>query len=100
MKVKIYINTDEYGPSDVFPLVLTEKQYQEKTEELVKDRLDNLKYDDTFVDHLVDEDYTMGQVFFLTEEEKLKIIEDFKFYAVDNAKDEMKAYYEEHEIEI
>ena len=38
MKVKIYVNTDEYGPSDLFPRVLTEKQYQEKIEERVKQK--------------------------------------------------------------
>lgn len=100
MKVIIYVNTDEYGSSDLFPRVLTEKQYQEKIEELVKDRMDNLKYDDGFVEHLVDKDYTISQIFFLSEEEKAKIIEEFKSYAVDSAKDEMKDYYEKFEIEI
>ena len=100
MKVKIYVNTDEYGPSNLFPLVLTEKQYQEKTEELIKDRLENLKYDDGFADFLYDKEYTMSQIFFLSEEERAEIIEEFKPYVVDTAKNEMKDYYEEHEIEI
>lgn len=100
MKVKIYVNTDEYGPSSLFPLVLTEKQYQEKTEELIKDRMENLKYDDGFADFLYDQDYTMSQIFFLSEEERAKIIEEFKPYMVDTAKHEMKDYYEECEIEI
>ena len=100
MKVKIYINTDEYCVGEQFPRVLTEKQYQEKTEELIKDRLENLKYDDGFVDYLNDQDYTMSQVFFLSQEEKAKIVEEFKPYAVDSAKDEMRDYYEEFEIEI
>ena len=100
MKVKIYVNTDDYCVGEHFPRVLTEKQYQEKTEELIKDRLENLKYDDGFVDYLNDQDYTMSQVFFLSQEEKAKIIETFKPYAVDSAKDEMHDYYEEFEIEI
>lgn len=100
MKVKIYVNIDEYGPSNLFPRVLTEKQYQEKIEKLIKDRMENLKYDDGFVEHLNDEDYTMSQVFFLSEEEKAKILKSFEPYVRDSAKDEMKDYYEEHEIEI
>jgi hypothetical protein len=100
MKVKIYVNTDELTVGDAFPRVLTEKQYQEKVEELIKDRMENLKYDDGFVDHLNDKDYTISQVFFLSEEEKQKIIEEFKPYAIDSARDEMRDYYEEFEIEI
>ena len=100
MKVKFYVKYDEYDVSDMFPRVLTEKQYQEKVEELIKDRMENLKYDDGFVDHLNDKDYTMSQVFFLSEEEKQKIIEEFKPYVIDSAKDEMIDYYEEYEIEI
>lgn len=100
MKVKIYINTDEYGPSDLFPRVLTEKQYQEKIEELVKDRMDNLKTDDGFEEHLAEKEYTMSQVFFLSEEEKAKIVKEFEPYVLDSAKDEMKDYYEKFEIEI
>ena len=100
MKVKIYVNTDEYCVGDMFPRVLTEKQYQEKIDELVKDRMENLKYDDGFVDLLDDKDYTMSQVFFLSEEEKAKIIKEFEPFAIDSAKDEMRDYYEEFEIEI
>lgn len=100
MKVKIYVNTDEYCVGNEFPRVLTEKQYQEKTNELVKDRMENLKYDDGFVDYLNDKDYTMSQVFFLSEEEKNKIIKEFEPYVIDSAKDEMEGYYEEFEIEI
>ena len=99
MKVKIYVNTDEYGPSDLFPRVLTEKQYQEKIEELVKDRMDNLKTDDGFEEHLA-EDYHINEVFCMTEEKRKQVIEEFKPYVVDSAKDEMKDYYEEYEIEI
>ena len=100
MKVKFYVNTDEVTVGDMFPRVLTTKQYQEKIEELVKDRMENLKYDDGFEEHLNDKDYTMSQVFSLSEEEKAKIIEEFKPYVVDSAKDEMRDYYEEFEIEI
>ena len=100
MKVKIYVNTDDYCVGEQFPRVLTEKQYQEKIEELIKDRMENLKYDDGFADLLYDREYTMSQIFFLSEEEKAKIIEEFKPYAVDGAKDEMRGYYEEFEIEI
>jgi hypothetical protein len=99
MKVKIYVNTDEYGPSDLFPLVITEKQYQEKIDELVTERMNNLKDDDGFADSLVI-DYSISQVFFMTEDDKAKVLEEFKPYAVDSAKDEMKDYYEEYEIEI
>ena len=99
MKIKIYVNTDEYGPSDLLPRVLTEKQYQEKIEELVKDRMENLRYDDGFEEHLA-EDYHINQVFCMTEEEKAKIIEEFKPYVIDSAKDEMKDDYEIYEIEI
>ena len=100
MKVKIYVNTDEYCVGDTFPRVLTEKQYQEKIEEVVKDRMENLKYDDGFVEHLAEKEYTMSQVFFLSEEEKAKIVKEFEPYVLDSAKDEMKDYYEEYEIEI
>lgn len=100
MKVKIYVNTDEYGPSDLFPRVLTEKQYQEKIEELVKDRMKDLKNDDEFVDYLNDQDYTESEIFFLSEEERAKIIKDFEPFARDSVIDEMQGYYEEHEIEI
>ena len=100
MKVKIYVNIDEYGISDMFPRVLTEKQYQEKTEELIKDSMKNLKYSDDFVEHLAERDYTMSQVFFLSEEEKAKILKSFEPYVRDSANDEMEEYYEEHEIEI
>ena len=31
MKVKIYVNEDEYSVGECFPRVLTEKQYQAKT---------------------------------------------------------------------
>jgi hypothetical protein len=99
MKVKIYVNTDDYCVGDMFPRVLTEKQYQEKIEELVKDRMENLKHDDGFEEHLA-EDYHINEVFCMTEEKRKQIIEDFKPYAVDSAKDEMKDYYEEYEIEI
>ena len=43
MKVKIYVNTDDYCVGEQFPRVLTEKQYQEKTQELIKDRMENGK---------------------------------------------------------
>lgn len=100
MKIKIFVNEDEYSVSEVFPRVLTEKQYQEKIEELVQDRMDNLKYDDGFVDHLADKDYTMSQVFFLSEEEKAEIVKDFEPHAISSAIDEMHDYYKEYEIEI
>lgn len=99
MKVKIYVNIDQYSLGENFPRILTEKQYQEKIEELVKDRMENLVDDDGFEEHLAC-DFHINEVFFLTEEEKQKIIEDFKPYVIDSAKDEMKDYYEEHEIEI
>ena len=70
MKIKIYVNEDECSVTEYLPRVLTEKQYQEKIQELIKDRMDNLKYDDNFVDYLADKDYTMSQIFFLNEEEK------------------------------
>ena len=99
MKVKIYVNTDKYGPSRLFPLVLTEKQYQEKINELVKDRMANLIDDDGFGDHLV-LDYTINQVFCMSEEKRKQVIEEFKPYAIDSARDELEDYYEEYEIEI
>ena len=100
MKVKVYVNVDDYCVGDLFPRVLTEKQYQEKIEELVKDRMGDLKNDDGFVDYLDDQDYTESQIFFLSEEEKAKIIKDFEPFARDSVIDEMQGYYEEHEIEI
>lgn len=98
MKVKIYVNNLDYNHPQ-YPRVLTEKQYQEKIQELIKDRMENLKIDDGFEDHLA-EDYHINQVFFLTEEEKAKIIKSFEPYVVDSAKDELKDYYTEYEIEI
>ena len=99
MKVKIYINEDGYSVDSFYPRVLTEKQYQEKIDELIKDRMEHLMDDDGFEDHLA-ENYHINEVFFLTEEEKAKIIKDFEPYVVDSAKDELKDYYTEYEIEI
>ena len=100
MKIKIYVNTDVV--SEQFPQILTEKQYERKREELVKARLDkeNLKYDYGFEDFLDDCDYGINKVFFLDEEEKTKILNEFALYAFENAKAEMENYYEEYEIEI
>ena len=100
MKVKIFVNEDEDSVSELFPRVLTEKQYQEKIEELVQDRMDNLKDDDGFVDYLADKYYSMSQVFFLSEEEKAEIVKEFKPYAIGSAIDEMQDCYGEYEIEI
>jgi len=99
MKVKIYINEDELSVSDLLPRVLTEKQYQEKIDELIKDRMENLKYDDGFEEHLAS-NYHINEVFCMTEEKKKQIIEEFKPYVVDSSKDEMEDYYTEYEIEI
>ena len=99
MKVKIYVNEDELTIGNTFPRVLTEKQYQEKIEELVKDRMENLVDDDGFGDNLA-LDYTINEIFFMTEEEKAKVLEEFKPYAIDTAKNEMEDYYKEYEIEI
>ena len=99
MKVKIYVIKESYDVSAEHPRVLTEKQYQEKIQELIKYRMDNLVDDDGFEEHLA-EDYHINEVFFLTEEEKAEIIKSFEPYVKDGAKDEMKDYYEECEIEI
>jgi hypothetical protein len=101
MKVKIYVNTDEDAVGVQFPRVLTEKQYQEKINELVAERLDknNLRYDDGFMDH-ISCDYNIAQIFLMTEEEKEKVLDEFKPYVIDSAQDEMRDYYEEFEIEI
>lgn len=99
MKVVIYVNTNELMVGHDFPRVLTEKQYQEKIKELVADRLANLKEDDAFGDTLA-LDYTINQVFFMTEEDKKNILEAFEPYAVESAKDELEDYYEEFELEI
>lgn len=99
MKVKIYVNRDRYSVDENFPRILTKKQYQEKLEELVKDRMENLVDDDGFGDHLAC-DYSVSEIFFFTEEEKQNIIKDFKPYVIDTARNEMQDYYEEHEIEI
>lgn len=99
MKVKIYVNTDDYCVGNMFPRVLTEKQYQEKIEELVKDRMENLKDDDGFEKHLAS-DYHINEVFCMTEEKKKQVIEEFKPYVIDSAENEMKDYYEPFEIEI
>ena len=99
MKVKIYVNTDDFMVSNGSPRVLTEKQYQETIEELTADRLKNLKDDVGFGDTLA-LDYTINQVFFMTEDDKKKVLEAFEPYAEDSAKDELEDYYEEFEIEI
>lgn len=99
MKVKIYINNCNYLISEQYPRVLTEKQYQEKIQELVKSRMENLVEDDGFEEHLA-EYYHIHEVFFLSEEEKAKMIESFKPYALDGAKETLADYYDEYEIEI
>lgn len=98
MKVKIYVNNLDYN-DEQYPKVLTEKQYQEKLQELVKYRMEHLVDDDDFEDCLAT-DYHINEVFFLTEEEKVKIIKEFEPYAVNSAKDELEDYYDEYEIEI
>ena len=99
MKIKIYINTDGFSVSSQFPKVLTEKQYQEKIEELIKHRMERLVDDDGFEEYLAT-DYHIHEIFFLSEEEKEKILKEFKPYVVDGAKDEMEDYYDEYEIEV
>lgn len=102
MKVKIYVNTDDYCVGDVFPRVLTEKQYQEKIEELVKDTMEkeNLKVFDAFSDMLA-ENHANTDIFFMEDEEKEKILREFRVsYVVGNVKDELESYYEKFEIEI
>lgn len=98
MKVRIYINESTFY-DEQFPKVLTEKQYQEKLQELVKLRMENLKHDDGFEDYIA-ERYHINEVFFLSEEEKAKMIKDFEPYALDGARDELEDYYDEYEIEI
>lgn len=99
MKVKIYVIRESYDVSDEHPRILTEKQYQEKLQEQIKYRMENLNIDDGFEEHLA-EDYHINQVFFLTEEEKAKIIKSFEPYAIDSEKDYLKSYYDECIIEI
>lgn len=99
MKVVIYVIKESFDISDEHPRVLTEKQYHEKIQELIKDRMENLNIDDGFEEHLA-EDYHINQVFFLTEEEKAKIIKSFEPYVKDGAIDELDCYYEKCEIEI
>lgn len=98
MIVKIYVNNFDYY-DEQYPKVLTEKQYQEKMQELVKHRMENLREDDGFEEHLA-ESYHINEVFFLSEEEKAKILKDFEPYAIDGARDELEDYYDEYEIEI
>ena len=100
MKVKIYVNTEEIGNDD-YPLVLTEKEYEEKVKEIVADRLkpENLKNDYGFEDYL-DMDFSRTNIFFLNEEKKASLIEDFKQYAIGSAKAELENIYTETEIEI
>ena len=99
MLVKIYVNTDEYCVGDMFPRVLTEKQYQEKIEELVKDSMEKLVDNDGFSNMLA-ERYANTELFFMIEEEKKEILEEFKPHIIESVKDEMEDYYEEFEIEI
>lgn len=104
MKIKIYINETHYETSNnglELPKVLTEKDYDEFVAKSVQERLkkENLKCDDGFADWLGC-DHTLSNIFFLTEEEKARIIKDFDFYARDDVYDELKDYYEEYEIEI
>ena len=100
MKVKIYINESEITVGDFLPRVLTEKQYQDKIQELVDDRLNSLNEDDDFFDYLADLGHTMNTVFFLSEEEKKKILEEFRTFALSDEKNEIRDYYKEYEIEI
>ena len=99
MKVKIYVIKESYDVSDEHPRILTEKQYQEKLQEQIKYRMENLSEDDGFEEHLA-EDYHINEVFFLTEKEKAEIIKSFEPYAIDGEKDDLNSYYEECEIEI
>lgn len=99
MKVKIYVNTDELTVGDFFPRVLTEKEYQDKLQELIKKDMENLVDNDSFSDMLA-ERYANTELFFMEDEEKKEILEKFKPHIIDSAKDEMEDYYEEFEIEI
>ena len=97
MKVKIYVNKQDYlNPK---PRVLTEKQYQEKIDELVKDRMANLVNDDGFEEYLAT-DYHINEVFCMTEEKRKQVIKEFEPYVIDSVRDELEDYYEEQEIEI
>lgn len=99
MKVKIYVNTDELVVGEFFPRVLTEKQYQEKLQELINQNMENLVENDGF-SNMLEERYANTELFFMEEEEKNEILEEFKPKVIESAKDEMEDYYEEFEIEI
>lgn len=100
MKVKIYVNIEEQD-SDYYPLVLTEKEYAEKIDKMVAERLkpENLKNDYSFDDFLEDH-FSFANLFFLKEETKESLVEDFKQYAIDHAKAELEYIYTEIEKEI
>ena len=100
MKVKIYVNTEEQD-SDYYPLVLTEKGFAEKIDKMVAERLkpENLKNDYTF-DEFLSDHYSFANLFFLKEETKETLIEDFKQYAMVHAREDLEYVYTETEIEI
>lgn len=104
MKINIYVNetnTFRYCDEIILPKVLTEKQYEEKALEMLNNRMkqENLRIEDGFDDWLSC-DYTLSKIFFLTEEEKRNILEEFKRNALEDTFDELKNYYERFEIEI
>lgn len=104
MKIKIFVNESVYDHScHDFPLprVLTEKQYEELVRSMVKERMKekNLVEDDGFDDWLGCE-YQLANIFFMSQEEKDRIIKEFEERARENAYEELEDYYDEHEIEI
>ena len=104
MKIKIYVNESVYDHScHDFPLprVLTEKQYEELVKSMVKERMKekNLVEDDGFDDWLGCE-YSLTDIFFMSQERKNEILKEFEERAKESAYEELEGYYEENEIEI
>ena len=104
MLVKIYVNESHYEHSchDIYlPKVLSEKQYEELFNSMVAERMkpQNLVEDDGFDDWLGC-DYALIDIFFMKEEEKKDLLNDFEKLVKERAIEELDGYYKKYEIEI
>jgi hypothetical protein len=102
MKVVIYVNTDELSVGDDFPRVLTEKQYEEMVNTMVAEKMDmdNLAKDDDFDDWLGFQPNRLADIFFISQEEKNRLLKEFEERVRVSAYEELEDYYEKFEIEI
>ena len=104
MLVKIYVNESDYDYTNTdipLPKVLTEKQYEEMINSMVAETMkpQNLEKDDNFDDWL-GIDNQLIDIFFMGQEDKNRILNEYEERVRQRAYEELEDYYDEYEIEI